>query len=209
MASIQKRYDNRTLSYFYQTVYGEEDGRLPLFLSKWEKPIIFIKIKGKPTPTDLSFLRKSISDVNKLLKFNKVVLTSNEAIESDIDMLFINFDQLMEIDWGVKEDDRFVGGMFWLKRNKWTNAITKATIFIDINHVHPVRRKHTILEEFVQSLGPTQDNFTYENSVFYEGYSIDTVLSPIDQKVIELLYNESIPSGLHKTYFKNTLLIKK
>ena len=57
------------------------------------------------------------------------------------------------------------------------------------------RRGSVILEEITQTLGVIGDSYAYPLSIFYENWSEQTKLTKIDKRIIQLLYEPSIPAG--------------
>ena len=68
--------------------------------------------------------------------------------------------------------------------------ITETKIFIRTGTSN-LDKKHAIIEEITQSLGLAHDSYTYEDSMFYEGYTTTQQLSKMDKEVIKMLYTDS------------------
>ena len=79
-------------------------------------------------------------------------------------------------------------GFFWVL---WDSKgdIYRSTILIDSSRISQRARNHLILEELTQSLGLMKDSNEYINSIFYQGYTYTTSLTPMDRDLVEILYN--------------------
>ena len=68
--------------------------------------------------------------------------------------------------------------------------IKKGSVFIDVNRCKNINtQKQTVRQEITQCLGLTNDSYTYPESVFYQGPNSSIEYSPIDRKLIDMLYN--------------------
>lgn len=85
-------------------------------------------------------------------------------------------------------------GFFWV----WWNdsfEITRARIMISTDP-NLKERPHLIREELTQILGLMNDSWTYEESIFYQGWSGTTEYAEIDKVIVDMLYRPEISPGM-------------
>ena len=74
--------------------------------------------------------------------------------------------------------------------------IWEAKIGIDTVLTDQLSRNHLLREELTQSFGLGNDSYKYEDSMFYQGWTLTQEYSKIDQKIIALLYSDDIMPGM-------------
>jgi len=207
MQAIRSRYSKETLDYFSEIAFGTESSAFDTRLSRWERDTINMKLCGNPNPSDVNFLMGVLDTLNAIMTKNSVRLI--EAPNSDVD-IWINFASIDEIAERYPHlGDRVlhVGG-FVDYRKSFFHKLRNTTIIINNNMVQGPRRKHVILEEIIQSLGLLRDSYSYPNSIFFQGYSKDTVMSTMDKDLLRLLYNHNIPTGLSRQQFNDRRMMR-
>lgn len=173
-------------SYFNEVAYGSEEmvGPKRTILLKWDKEIKMY-LDGYYTNQDLIDVKHIISEIS-VLSGIKITIVKNKS-ESNSIVYFGDFNtfnskylynQLPYINcYGYCAIYGFDDSIF----------ISEVKIFIK-NDVSSLDKKHAIIEEITQSLGLANDSWTYEDSMFYEGYTTTQQLSKIDKEVIRMLY---------------------
>lgn len=173
-------------SYFNEVAYGSEEMEGPKrkLLLKWDKEIKMY-LDGYYTNQDLINVKNIISELS-VLSGIKITIIKNKSEANSIvyfgDFNTFNskylYNQLPYINcYGYCTIYGFDDSIF----------ISEVKIFIK-NDVSSLDKKHAIIEEITQSLGLANDSWTYEDSMFYEGYSTTQQLSKIDKEVIRMLY---------------------
>ena len=67
-------------------------------------------------------------------------------------------------------------------------------------------RAGVICEEIIQSLGLSNDSYTYPDSIFYQGYSEISWPSELDWTLVELLYHPALRLGMTADEVRQVLL---
>jgi|JI10StandDraft_1071094.scaffolds.fasta_scaffold260805_2 hypothetical protein len=204
-SEIRQEFDLKTLQYFGEIAFGPEYSETDYKLCKWEKNEITIGIYGQPREADdKRFLISAIDTLNVILQNHKLVLDHRTNEDQDLKIYFLKFEEILD-KHADNPEITGVGGFIEYRRTFW-NALRSIDVTINSSMIQESRRKHVILEELTQSLGLMRDSYLYPNSIFYQEYSSDTILSPIDKNLIRLLYNHDLPSGLQKHVFENQTL---
>jgi hypothetical protein len=73
--------------------------------------------------------------------------------------------------------------------------IVRGTIYINANLKGDARR-HVIVRSLMYEMGLTGDTTKFTDSVFYAGENTNVNLSPVDKKVIAMLYGEGFSNGM-------------
>ena len=93
----------------------------------------------------------------------------------------------------VSKNSRIVGlahGVFYLESYDLPiKKIQKSSIWVSTETSNDMM-KHTLREEFAQSLGLYNDIGLYQNSIFYNGSSYPVSYSKLDLTIIGMLYND-------------------
>jgi hypothetical protein len=202
---IKTKFDTETLTYFSEIGFGAEGSKLDTRLSKWEENVITIGVFGNPRRADIKFLYSIVDTINSILKFKTISIDESQNSNQKIKIYFLSRDEIVS-QYPHLEDVQFSVGGFIDYRKSYLHSLRPSKIIINGNMAREDRRKHVILEEVVQSLGLFCDSYTYTNSIFYQDYSADTVLTPIDKELIDLLYNYNLPTGLSRNKFQDQFL---
>jgi hypothetical protein len=157
-------------------------------LQKWAQPIVY-RIHGEPTDDDLQVLTDFCQWLNTLEGFPGI----SPAKEDELDNMTIFF--CTQQDFLGILGDKFAGmdgGVtIWFDNNQ----INRATICYRTDLDQHVRNS-VILEELYNSLGPMQDTALRPDSIIFSGYSTPQALTPIDQRILQLLYHPSLTCGM-------------
>lgn len=199
---IRDKYSKEELMYFFETVYGNEVERgYTDRLLKWNSDIR-VKLHGDYELEDSLHIALVIGELNDLIEPIDLELVDYAP---DVSVHFIAKKRFKNINHGFA-DQKF--GAFTYSR--WPRSLRSASVVIDKTILDKDFRRHLIREELTQCLGLFFDSYTYPKSIFqqdqlYWNLPYDT----IDIKLIQLLYNEGLPSGLHKESFEKYFLDKK
>jgi len=80
-----------------------------------------------------------------------------------------------------------------------------AKILIAIDEISQQERSHLIREELTQSLGIMNDSYSFEDSIFYQGWTDTINYLPIDRTIISLLYDPRLKSGMTQEQVRSIL----
>ena len=178
------------LSYFKETCLEAEYGGARGFLIRWEKPEITVGVTGDYNDRLLARLDEVIAILNDI-EFVPQLTRVSEDEAPDLVVQFGPYENMDEM-IGYPDDDCF--GFTYVYYDG-DGTITSGYIGI-ANDISEADQDHALLEEMIQSLGPLQDSYDYEDSIFYQGYSTVSVLQPIDEAVVRLLYHPIIHAGM-------------
>lgn len=174
-------------SYFNEVAYGSEEmvGPKRTILLKWDKNIK-VFLDGSYTSQDLINVKNIISELNTLIGNINITIVKNKS-ESNSIIYFGDFNT-----YNAKylhNQSRFIDCYGFCTIFGFDNStiIDNVKIFIK-NNMSSLDKKHAIIEEITQSLGLPNDSWSYEDSMFYEGYTTTQQLSKIDKEVIRMLY---------------------
>jgi len=174
-------------SYFNEVAYGSDQmkGDNTNKITKWDKDIKMY-LDGYYTNQDLINVKSLITELNTLIGSIKITIVKNKSEANSIVYFgdFNNFNSKY-----VYNQLQYVScnGYCLIYSYSGTIIIDNVKIFIR-NDVSSLDKKHAIIEEITQSLGLANDSWTYEDSIFYEGYTTTQQLSKIDKEVIRMLY---------------------
>lgn len=187
--AIENRtYSQEEIDYFLEIALGTEyGGAAPIH--KWIEDIR-IKVSGHPTEEDLATLDTLIDELRTLTGLDIGIVEEDEniAIYFIPDTEFKDYiPSYVEGNWG-----------YFSYYTRGDGEIWQAKIGIDTVNTNQRSRSHLLREEFTQSLGLGNDSYDYENSMFYQGWTLTQTYSSIDKKIIELLYRDDILIGMEK-----------
>ena len=181
-------YTQAQIDYFTEIALGTEyGGSAPV--RKWTEDIR-IKVNGDPTEDDLETLYRVIAQLTDLTGLSIETVDAEE----NINIYFIPDTEFKEYipsyvegNWGYFSYNSRGDGEIW-----------QAKIGIDTVKTNQRSRSHLLQEELTQALGMGNDSYEYEDSIFYQGWTLVQEYSDIDKKVIELLYRDDILIGMEK-----------
>ncbi|MEO0969069.1 MAG: DUF2927 domain-containing protein [Cyanobacteria bacterium J06639_18] len=195
-----KRYTLEEINYFLEVALGAEFSSGSNLIRKWDRDLR-IKIIGSPTPEDLNTLKSVIYELNNLVSGIKLSIVDDKP---NVKIHFVPVSQFQRYEPNYQPGNY---GYAWTNWNQ-NNTINSANILIASAGVNQKERSHLIREELTQSLGLLRDSYKYKNSIFYQPWTDTNRYSQIDKKVIQILYQPQIRSGMTKSqvinFFKRT-----
>lgn len=190
-------YSDQELEYFFETAIGVEFGSSQPIIHKWTDNIR-IKVNGNPTSADLDVLNQVISELNILIESITIDLSEQNP---NIEIYFTTTDQFSSIEPGYVSGNM---GFFWVWWDS-NGSINRGKILIALDGISQQERSHLIREELTQSLGIMNDSYSYEDSIFYQGWTDTINYLPIDITVISLLYDPRVKSGMTQDQVRSIL----
>ena len=188
---VNKRYSQQSLAYFDQIAFGSEFSNNPhtLRVRKWTRDLR-IAVHGQPTPQDFQALTQMLGELNALMAPDGIELTLTETAPN-VDIYFVPHQS-----FGRYEPNYVRGnlGFFYV----WWNGrmeLTRSRILIASDRITQRERNHLLREELTQSLGLMNDAWTYENSIFYQGWTRTQTYAEIDRDLIRILYDPRVKAG--------------
>ncbi|SIS42338.1 DUF2927 domain-containing protein [Salimicrobium flavidum] len=190
-------YSEKEMAYFEEIAFGSEWGSSDIPLRKWESDPR-IKVHGNPTEEDMNSLNSVIDDVNSLQESIDLKLVENNA---NIDVYYVPLD---EFDQYVTNPKGGNWGLFYY----WTGdryVIDRSKILIATDFPDQGERSHLVREELTQTLGLTRDSETYPESMFYQHWTTTQEFLDIDEKLIQMLYDDRIDPGMNREEARSAL----
>ncbi|MCA9390388.1 DUF2927 domain-containing protein [candidate division WWE3 bacterium] len=183
-------------NYFEEIVFGGEYGNVTSAITRWEQSYVTVETVGTIDDKSITCLNVVISDFNGLSETAQLQLASANA---DIVMHFAPESSFKTIEPNYVPINM---GFFWAYWN--TNSqIYDGTILIDnTDDLTDAERCHLIREELTQIMGPKNDSYRYEESIFYQGWTDVNAYSELDKEVITLLYSDEVSAGMTKVAFE-------
>ena len=180
--------------YFNQVAYGSDEtpGENANKITKWDKDVK-IFVDGHYTSQDLVTIKILLTELNTLIAPLKMTIVKNKS-ESNSVVYFGDFNTFNSRHLDNSNAYINCNGYCLIYAFDESTIITNTKIFIQ-SGTSALDKKHAIIEEITQSLGLANDSYTYEDSMFYEGYSTTQQLSKLDKELIKMLYSD--------TYSKN------
>jgi hypothetical protein len=181
-------FSSTAVDYLMEIAFGAEFGSEPAVVHKWTQDVR-IAVHGDPNADDLAALDDVVGDLNNLIDTIEIsVVTSGQNVE----LYFAPESEFASIEPGYVPVNM---GFFW---TWWdgTQAYTAAHVLVSTTDVTQAERNHLIREELTQSMGLMQDSYTYEDSMFYQGWTETPAYSDLDEQLIQMLYLPGIEPGL-------------
>ena len=173
--------------YFNEVAYGCEalEGLNYNKITKWNKDIKMF-IDGNYTTQDLINIKNLVTELNGLIGNIKITIVKNKS-ESNSIVYFGDFNTFNSKHLYNQSAYIECYGCCFMYGSNEPNIISEVKIFIRTG-IPSLDKKHALIEEITQSLGLANDSWSYQDSIFYEGYSTTQQLSKIDKEVIKMLY---------------------
>jgi hypothetical protein len=197
---INSEFTKSELEYFSELVFKSDLHTKAVKLSKWNKDIM-IGLTGEYTKEDSIEVRKIVNELNDIIKTINIEITTFE--NSNLKIHFVGYE---EFDNYYKYASVGTHG-FLLIRHNFVKEITNGFILIN-KSLSGNDRKSTIRNEISNSLGLINDSYKYPTSAFQQFENNNITYNKMDKKVIGLLYNYGLPTGLNGEYFKECFLRK-
>lgn len=168
------------IAYFEDVAFGPEFGGGPREIRKWTHDVRIV-VHGDPTDEDLVTLYDVIADLNAIIG---IIVIDIVAVDGNFDLHFARESEFAGIEPNYVPVNM---GFFWVWWDGGGN-ITDARVLVSTTGLTQAERNHIIREEVTQSLGLMSDSFTYEDSMFYQGWTETQEYSVFDEMLIEMLY---------------------
>ena len=192
------------VDYFVQTAlyteYGDSGAMEPVLLCRRTNPVYY-RLIGNYTAEDKAILQKLSDQLNQINGFPGIYETSDPVL-SNMDLTFLSREDMDART--AHSGSGFDGYVTYY----WYNA-THEIHYADILYCTDMEgslRSGVLCEELIQSLGLSNDSYTYPDSIFYQGYSEIPWPSDIDWKLIELLHHPALQPGMTEAEVRQTLL---
>lgn len=179
--------DEQLQDVFRVVAGGSEYGGTDNTIKKWAVPLK-LAIHGSPSAEDRAALGRAMEWLNGIEGFPGISVVQSGA---NVDIWFVELDKMKDVVDGYVKGN---WGFFWTNYN--SQSITKATIAIATDVTDQEERNHLIFEELVQSMGLMQDQYTYEDSIFYGNWTTVQEPSEMDWELVGMLYLPEVRHGM-------------
>jgi len=159
--------------------------------NRWEKQTYDDNIKLYVTGDKEDYLMEElniiINDLNELI-YPLTITITYDSLEHNMLLFMGERKDFRKICNEVDRIDYKIRG-YGVTYTLWGTTITKSKCFVETKGSSQKFKKHTLREEITQCLGFHNDTQQYENSIFYQGYSITNEFSELDKAIIRKHYS--------------------
>lgn len=196
LLALKRKYDARTINYFYETVFHEDFARGNNDnLWKWTTDPT-IAIKGNASAVDTASVRDVIAEINSFglpLKCRLVQASDSGSIHvffGNVEEVasFVGLGDLSAM--GVDTNSTF--GFAIPESYDGTLTKIKIGIYYMPSDTTTASRRKVVLEEIVQGLGIIGDSYSYPSSLFFQNSNPQKQFTDLDKQVLRLLYEPAI-----------------
>jgi len=164
-----------------------------------------------PAETDIAMLEAAAKEFNSLSNTVKLSENIKESSNGDIVIKLLPASGLDAINLNEVSSSGSVTEALTRKELTWdgkTSAkILRGTMYINGNLKGDVRN-HTIMRSLYYQLGLTGETDEYTDSLFYAADNSNAKLSPIDKKVVTMLYEPGLYNGMNMQALKQVIYIE-
>jgi len=185
--------DRQTWNYFQEVALSSEYQKVDPIIRKWEQPL-YIRIFGNPTARDRQTLAEIIRELREITENKLRFFIVGENSFHNVAIHFVPSDEFSY--YAPQPRDEGVRGYYILR---WLEdfSINQATILIATDDSLTGREKrHMLREEFTQALGLINDSARYPDSIFHQDWTETIQYSPMDRRLIEILYHSEVKPGM-------------
>ena len=198
---IKSNFSFDEIYFFSEVGFGDEGGNTEC-IKKFERDTITFRVLGNPTSSQLVFLKKIVDTLNCVIASNKIVMVGNGETDANLTIFFIPKSQMKE------HQHRLINGIpsgrfYTIGINKGT--LNKIEIFIACDEINDKDIKAAIMQEFTQSLGIFNDSERLQNTIFRDGYGLDSAYGPLDLACVKILYNSGLKPGVRLSTFEEAM----
>jgi hypothetical protein len=192
------------ISFFNEISLGFENGNSKKVTRKWKDPLKLFIVKDSSYKEQVLFIEKTIETINNLVADDFNISITNDSIIANGHLFLCSHNKIKMLSKPYDLVFRNINNNHFGYFNVYIDNnynIYKASIFI--NTTKPIEfQKSAIIEEITQSLGFGNDTEIYYNSIFYQYKYNQTYAnfkySEFDKKIIQLLYNKKMKTGLNR-----------
>ena len=164
-----------------------------------------------PAETDITMLEAAAKEFNSLSNTVKLSENIKESSNGDIVIKLLPESGLDAINLNEVSSSGSVTEALTKKEltydGKTSAKILRGTMYINGNLKGDVRN-HTIMRSLYYQLGLTGETDEYTDSLFYAADNSNAKLSPIDKKVVTMLYEPGLYNGMNMQALKQVIYIE-
>ena len=194
-ASFSK-FNQQEIDYLIEIAYGREFSQDATKLLKWEGDIrIHIEIEGDyQDEIQMAFL-EIVSKLNALTPSITIV---PESRNPNYNVFVGPRSELSKINPYFFVDSINTQGLVqvWKNINNDSAQYARAMVINDsIGAIRFQEIRNILQEEITQGLGLLNDSYKYPESIFYELQGSNDIMSPLDRKIIYMMYDNNVKAG--------------
>ena len=187
-------YSDEEIAYFAEIAFGTEYG-VPgdtLLVRKWRGDVR-VRISGVPSQRQIETVHSVGRELDEI-GADLAILERGSDADWNAEILFVTHDSMVSLLGDIAEGHQ---GFFRYWSNEY-GEIYRGLAIIAYDRGSETRLDHAVREELTQMLGLGQDSWSYEESIFYQGYSEVTEFLSIDRSVIRMLYDRRLSPGMSR-----------
>lgn len=169
----------------FSSEYGEGG-----FLTRWEEEI-FIYAGGDATEEDMEKLDSFLMELSFRVPFMPPVERVEDPENANIRVMFVPLDEMADHAPDYVEGNWGFGTHYWMNFVRYEGEVVICT-----DATSQIQRNHLIMEELIAVLGMTNDHYSYEDSIIYQGWTEVQELSEIDWLMLNMMYHPSLEPGM-------------
>jgi hypothetical protein len=188
---LKGQYTEETIQTFLDHGFGTPNGSSGSVVRKW-KADIRVRVYGTPQGIDTQFLQTTVEQLGSLINPTRISLVDGEPEEANFHIHIIPralFSQTLSQYNNQRQRSPAFSWCHW----NGDSEMTKATLLID-SGLDTVTRHNELLRLLARNLGLIGFTLQEGESVFTDASRTD--YSPLDQNMIQLLYETPLLSGM-------------
>lgn len=217
VAHLRTHYTQEELTYFRQVASGNDLGTLSATIHRWNRPRVTVRIMSACESAERREVVRVLQDLNHLSRSTQFVLGTYAA--PDLKIYFVPRREISHFfaKHSANPHTLDANGLFGFETSA-CGEIVSATVAVANNLDLAGHKEAIIREELAQSIGLPKDTKRYAKSVFSSNRQIiiqdpehtydqfATEFLPIDEKVIDILYNSGISINTEASDFTAQVL---
>lgn len=181
----------QSLYCFIDSAFSAEYGEQRNALIRWNHPIRYA-IKGEASPEDLQTIDTFVTFLNENIPSFPGMVPENTGREANLTLHFVPLSEVTTRCPGLAGGNW--GGFSYRYNDDY--GITWAAVAIATDVTTQAERNHLLQEELTGALGLTNDIYTYNDSILYQGWTTTQTLSPLDIQMLTHLYSPLLSPGM-------------
>lgn len=173
----------------FSVEYGDGGGQV----HKWTDPIR-VYFSGNYTKEDLAFFYQFIQDMSENVPNCPPISLVNRKEDANVCFYYVRLKEMGTYISGYTEGN-------WGYFTFWWNGsgdINRMDIGIAYDKTNQKERNHLAMEEFIGGLGLTNDHYLDQKSILYQGWTTVQQPTDADWRMMRMLYDPRIVSGMTK-----------
>ncbi len=186
-------YDKQVIDYFEKIALGFSDGSISEITRKWKAPMK-VYMSGTPNEPLKQELNKIVSEINLIATDGFQIEVTEDSLGANFDIIIGTAKQYYTIFPSQGDTTSTSTGNYYIY---WHNKsdIFYGNMFIDTNQGTYSFSTYLLRQMLTGSIGLTNRNYEYSESIFYSGQRVVNKYQQIDKDMIRLLYHPDMQTG--------------